>query len=821
MMLPINLANNQVRSHRNSNLRTMLLKRFVLFGVLVFSYLGPNVFGQATSSDSIVIEGIVKPLDLPLKDYRVTISSSGNDSAPEIILFSQMMSTTHFIAKAPLIESPIVLSILYPGAKPWNMDLGIITSKYDIGSIEVEPDTLVAQLLDEVVVSASRPLVQEKGTTTVFNIQGTILSEAGTLRSLIQRLPGFSIQGDKIEVLDAYGIETVILINNQPITNVNLIDVLPANNIKSIEIIRDPDVQYAGKIVIKIDTIKRISDYLYHDIAASYMQGRRAGGDIGTNMILKLGKLQGEVSYQYNDNNQLTDDESFRLMPEDGSQFNLLDKTRTDFRNKEHAFLLNLGYTMSERTQMSLLYNSSFRNAQTIDHTDRSIKIHSNHLQQQLQQKSKSSSQMHSVSLAMTHTTKKQNTLTLLTDYAYVGNKSDYATYEERANSQDNEKVRTKTDSHSYLFNAMGNYAFTALWGSQLNIGAKFNSITMPTTYHYDDVPNTILASLVNDIKTKEQSYKLYVDVKKWLTPRLEVHVGASYDHTSRNVKYLQANNPKEFAIRYDNIIPTFSATYLFSNISFLNIGLTVPFVKPHFEDLVPSMIYKDNLLYQSSEPTTEATKSYVISSMWRYKTFSLRALVTHIPYFYERTYERLNSNSYVMKNTLASFYNQTFSQLTASYVKQWNNGLFIQPILVSYYRPYFINGEVSKYKFTYYPMLTIGYHNRKLYAWTRLSYLNEHSNGIQWVDRTGFSIDAGVTASLFDNTLTVDLSVPNISRTKVPRYYSINGGMKWGVTPIHRDPEYFKLSIRYKLFNKQIRSNKQQGNQEDLNRLL
>lgn len=117
---------------------------------------------------------------------------------------------------------------------------------------------------------------------------------------------------------------------------------------------------------------------------------------------------------------------------------------------------------------------------------------------------------------------------------------------------------------------------------------------------------------------------------------------------------------------------------------------------------------------------------------------------------------------------------------------------------------------------------LTIGYHNENYALWTRLSYLNEHSNGIQWVDRTGFSIDAGVTASLFDNTLTVDLSVPNISRTKVPRYYSINGGMKWGVTPIHRDPEYFKsFSIRYRSYStKQIRSNKQQR-QEDLNRLL
>lgn len=46
---------------------------------------------------------------------------------------------------------------------------------------------------------------------SVYNISGFMLSEAGTLKSLLRRLPNLSVDNGKITVLDSYGIETVVL----------------------------------------------------------------------------------------------------------------------------------------------------------------------------------------------------------------------------------------------------------------------------------------------------------------------------------------------------------------------------------------------------------------------------------------------------------------------------------------------------------------------------------------------------------------------------------------------------------------------------------
>lgn len=771
-----------------------------------------------THQDSVEIEGNIIVTDNLKPGYRITFNTKNADSIPPQMIHSTRMQGNHFKVKLPKTETPISVSIAYPGYKTINKNIGVVSENYNIGDIELKADTTIQ--LSEVVVKSSKPFITEKGATTKYGIQGTMLSESGSLRSLIQRLPNLSISGNRIDVLDAYGIETVVLLDNKEVPNINMLDILQSNNIKSIEVDRDPSVQYYGKVVIRIETIKRISDYLYQDIAASYQQGHLASGGAGANTAVKLGKFQADINYLYNTENRKIKDRDFRFMPEDGSDFNLLDKKNNTDKNQEHNVLVNLGYTISDRTNLSLLYNTSFRDNKSDTDLERNIFYKSTASIYNIDHNDKISVKMHNVSLSINHNIKDKGTLTFLTDYAYVKNHSDYVTLENTKVIENVTRASTEIKSSSQLINIMGNYRFSALWGSDINVGAKFNSIISPTTYNYN-IPQTSFSSVINDIKTNEQSYKLYFDIQKWIAQRWQLHAGVGYDHTYQNMKYIENNKEQHYIKHFNNIIPMFSVGYMFSNVSFMNFGLSVPFVKPKFEEIIPSMIYKDALVYQSSAPNIKATTSYIFSGIWRYKTLFLSGIVVHMPYFYGRTYERLDNNSYVMKSAFTSFYNQTFSQLTASYSKQWRNGLFIQPMVTFYYRPYFIDGKVSKHKLTYYPMLTFGYQNSRIYAWSKLSYLSDHSNGIQWVETTGFNLDAGITANFFDNKLTLDLSMPNITRNKVPKQYNINGGIKWGTTPIDRDPEYFKINIRYKIFNNEIKSYKQQGNKEELDRVL
>ena len=52
----------------------------------------------------------------------------------------------------------------------------------------------------------------------------------------------------------------------------------------------------------------------------TYSQGRKAYGDVGTNVRGKFGKVSVGISYRYKRDNRIIDDEDFRLIPEDGSE---------------------------------------------------------------------------------------------------------------------------------------------------------------------------------------------------------------------------------------------------------------------------------------------------------------------------------------------------------------------------------------------------------------------------------------------------------------------------------------------------------------------
>ena len=231
-------------------------------------------------------------------------------------------------------------------------------NKHNIGTIELEKDS--THHLPAVLVMAKKPLIIEQGMKTRYNISGSMLSEAGTLTSLFRRLPNLSMNNGKLSVLDSYGIETVILLNERELRDPSLLEVLNAKDVKSIEIDRNPNILYQGKIVVKIETVKRINDYVYHDIDLTYTQGRRAYGDIGTNLRSKFGNLSMGISYRYSRNNSMIDDEEFRLMPEEGTDLYLLDKSYLHEKENKHNLLVDLEYMLNNKTNLSLLYNSTF-----------------------------------------------------------------------------------------------------------------------------------------------------------------------------------------------------------------------------------------------------------------------------------------------------------------------------------------------------------------------------------------------------------------------------------------------------------------------------
>ena len=788
--------------------------------ILFFSIsflLSSTVFARTGANDSIEIIGHVVGLTEPICEYRLSISTSRGDSIPSNLLFSKTFKQKRFHIKLRQVEAPLTLNIHAIGYKIKNKNLGVVNSRCDIGTLELTKDDAV-QDLPTVVVTATKHLLVEQGMKSKYNIAGSMLSEAGSLMSLFRRLPNLSVNNGKLTVLDSYGIETIVLLNDREVRDNNILEVLNAKDVKSIEIDRSPGILYQGKIVIKIETVKKINDYIYTDVDLTYTQGRRPYGNIGTNVRGKFGSLSMGVSYRYNYNNLIIDDENFREIPSNSVDLSLIDNTQTKETERKHNILVNLEYMPNEKTNWSLLYNSIFTQQKSNLDTDREMRTAMGVENTRIGQNSPTSMGSHSLSLGLNKVV-GGGKVTLLADYALTDNTTEFSTTEQKLATRSTSEVVTKMNSNAHLGNILAKYNFVGPFGITLNLGLKSNVAIIPTNYHF--TTREVSFPTVQDVNTLEHSDILFLDTEKWITKRFQLQTGVSYDFTYQHIKYQESGVAQSIHKQYHNIIPSLSAVYLLGSRSFLALGLSVPFIKPRFEDIAPSAIYKDALLYEQREPNVKATRTYLFSGMWRYNSFFVRALISHSPLFYEHTYERLSPSSLAMKSVIAPFRNQTFSQITMNYTKQWNNGFLIQANGHFYLRPNFINGEVAKHHFTYFPILTIGYNKPTVYAWVALSYLNETSNGIQWVDRTGFNVDAGATINLLKGRLTIEATAPNLTRINVPAQYSINGGIKWGIRPIDRDCEFFNISVRYKLFNKDIRLQQQRGNSEELNRIL
>lgn len=121
--------------------------------------------------------------------------------------------------------------------------------KPDLGTIRLMPD---AQLLGE----GDLPKIQLKGDAQVTNVQNTILEKAGTGNDLLNKLPGVSAEGRYGKCLWSGWAE--IYINGRKMRNASELDQLSSDNVKRVEVVRNPGARYDAtvKAVVRIYTRK-------------------------------------------------------------------------------------------------------------------------------------------------------------------------------------------------------------------------------------------------------------------------------------------------------------------------------------------------------------------------------------------------------------------------------------------------------------------------------------------------------------------------------------------------------------------------------------
>jgi outer membrane receptor protein involved in Fe transport len=167
----------------------------------------------------------------------------------------------------------------------------VAQSPVPLGPIRLRPES---QTLGEVTVAAQKALIEEKGDRLIYNAEKDISNVGGSAADVLRKVPSLSLDLDgNIQMRGNSNIK--VLINGKPSAMMarNLADALkqlPADNIKSVEVITSPGAKYdaegaAG--VINIITKKALQGFNGSVMASAGTLNR----SVNTKLALKTKKL--------------------------------------------------------------------------------------------------------------------------------------------------------------------------------------------------------------------------------------------------------------------------------------------------------------------------------------------------------------------------------------------------------------------------------------------------------------------------------------------------------------------------------------------------
>lgn len=230
----------------------------------------------------------------------------------------------------------------------------------DLGAFRLQT---TASDLDEVVVTAERPILELEDDKMVFNIENSISATGSNGMELLRKSPGVLVDNNNnITILGRTGVRIFIDGRPSPLRGADLnayLESLQSTDIDAIEIITNPGAKYeaegnAGIINIRLKKEKGLGTN--GSATAGYQVGIYSRYNLGTSLNHRTKKLNIFGNYSLNLGNSQSFDRNYRRQR--GSVLNNDQEAINDFFNQNVKAGLDL--FLSPKSTLGFLVNGSF-----------------------------------------------------------------------------------------------------------------------------------------------------------------------------------------------------------------------------------------------------------------------------------------------------------------------------------------------------------------------------------------------------------------------------------------------------------------------------
>ena len=686
-------------------------------------------------------------------------------------------------------------------------------------------------LLDEVTVTAARPVIKRLVDRVVFDAHNTIASAGGSALDLLREVPGLQVGQNSIGIIGKGGIKVYINDRETKLSGDELIDYLrsyDASQILKVEVITTPPSKYdaAGNAgIINIRLKSRPKDYVGGTASASYSTGEKDNyGYGGINLNLSKGRVSSFLNGGTTQGNYETREKNYRYFPQ--NTWN----SRADYTNYMNSFYLQGGVDVSlERdwtVGMQAIYNHSApKPGNALSWTevyDASTAV----LDSLLYSNSDKDTSSDRLNLNF-HTDKvwddKGKKMTWDVDYLR-DNRDENMGFLSKTLLPDGTEIPGTNFDYNYLQHRKVDVVSSALdfilpfEKYKITAGAKVSFTNTRNGINYDTSDPTLVQD--DYFRYKEQIYALYADYSREFSERFSMQLGLRMEHT-RTTGISEAKDTED-KHDYTRLFPTVYLLYSPTDGHALNFSFSnrisrpsqnmvnpFPFYQNKYtyacgrEDLKPSYTYNAELGY-TLKNNFNVSAYYSYSDDVFFQVVDLDAETNVTSFLWEnfmQTHAFGLNNSY----TFRTKWLQTYAQHGVSYRRTTSSAATTSP-------------EEKGWAYNASLRNTFFFNEKKtLLATLSGSYSSRQYQGIYLMSPT-YSVSAGMLYRLLDNKLNLSLNVNNlfVSHSKLE---TMSNGLK-----IIADNQFafasFRIGVSY-TFGGDIRSKGQRNSNEDIQRRL
>jgi iron complex outermembrane recepter protein len=325
---------------KTTNMRTLIL--FIVAQVL-FTAVKSQVTGMIKDEEGKAVKGATISL---LKDTAVVkFAVTGADGQYSFtgIKEGNYRVKASFVGFKPSVSAPFSYS----------------TSDVAVPAMVM---TKVEGNLKEVVVTASKPLVEVKADKTVLNVEGTINAVGNDMLELLRKSPGIMVdKDDNITMNGKNGVQVYIDGRPTPLAGSDLANYLKSiqsSQVESIELITNPSAKYeaAGNAgIINIRLKKNKSFGTNGSVNAGWAIGSFAKYNTGISLNHRNQKVNIFGNYAYNQSVNLNDIKIYRTVAD--SIFDQKGRMLADAR--AHNFKAGLDYFINKKSTLGVIVNGN------------------------------------------------------------------------------------------------------------------------------------------------------------------------------------------------------------------------------------------------------------------------------------------------------------------------------------------------------------------------------------------------------------------------------------------------------------------------------